>query len=61
MVFFSFYNDIVIEWLHKQLNDEALNRPLGGNFSMRPVVGNTFGGIDFDKYAAQPSVEVFIR
>ena len=35
---------VVIEWLHKQLNEEALSRPLG-------VTGG-FAAIDFEKYTS---------
>ncbi|TPX46521.1 hypothetical protein SeLEV6574_g03192 [Synchytrium endobioticum] len=37
-------NNHVIEWLHKQLNEDALSRPLG-------VTGG-FGAIDFEKYTS---------
>jgi hypothetical protein len=53
------YFNTVIEWLHKQLNDEALNRPISG-YNSRPPTGNNYGTLDFDKYAIQPSVEVWI-
>jgi hypothetical protein len=38
----------VIEWLHKQLNEESLQRPLAGNFSNAKI--------DFRKYAQSPEV-----
>jgi DNA repair exonuclease SbcCD ATPase subunit len=38
-------NNHVIEWLHKQLNEEALHRPL---------TSAAYGPIDFEKYASQP-------
>jgi hypothetical protein len=45
---------LVIEWLHKQLNDDALGRPIGGNYSSKPPTGYS-GGIDLGKYATQAS------
>ena len=42
---------IVIEWLHKQLNDDALNRPIGSSFVPKQLMSNGFEGIDFEKFA----------
>ncbi|EGF78297.1 hypothetical protein BATDEDRAFT_90789 [Batrachochytrium dendrobatidis JAM81] len=39
-------NNHVIEWLHKQLNDDALNRPLTTTLAN----GGMATGVDFDKY-----------
>ncbi|KAJ1343670.1 hypothetical protein BSLG_001745 [Batrachochytrium salamandrivorans] len=40
-------NERVIEWLHKQLNDEALHRPLTSTLAG----GGVASGVDFEKYA----------
>ncbi|KAH9267164.1 hypothetical protein BASA83_010078 [Batrachochytrium salamandrivorans] len=40
-------NNHVIEWLHKQLNDEALHRPLTSTLAG----GGVASGVDFEKYA----------
>lgn len=47
---------LVIEWLHKQLNDEAMNHQVGPSF--KQPISSTFGGIDFEKYAVQPVTDV---
>ncbi|KAI8804521.1 hypothetical protein BJ742DRAFT_823905 [Cladochytrium replicatum] len=41
-------NNHVIEWLHKQLNEDAVNRPLSS-------ITRTLGTLDFDKYAGNQS------
>ncbi|KAI9199709.1 uncharacterized protein BJ171DRAFT_517588 [Polychytrium aggregatum] len=45
-------NNHVIEWLHKQLNEEALGRPLGSQLLPRTGTDAGFGQIDFDRFAS---------
>ena len=48
-------NNHVIEWLHKQLNDEALHRPMTSALGSG---GGVTGTIDFGKYAIDNDIKV---
>ena len=47
-IIFNYKHFLVIEWLHKQLNEDALHR---GFSNTLPTNTGGYGPIDFDKYA----------